>query len=74
MSRKRCYTAGELANIIIEDIPFGNTSDIVILIYPTQKMKTYLLLQTNYKLNRKIKLETYVLLKMRKTYLKTMKI
>ena len=28
MSHKRCYTTEELANIIIEDIPFGKTSDI----------------------------------------------
>ena len=28
MSHKRCYIAEELANVIIEDILFGNTSDI----------------------------------------------
>lgn len=32
----------------------------VILIHSTQKTKTYLLLQTDYKLSRKIKLESYV--------------
>lgn len=72
MSRKRCYTTEDLSNIIIEDIPFGNASDIDTT--ESEDEEDISLLPTYYKQRRNIKLETYMLLKTRKIYLQTMKV
>ena len=67
MSRKRCYTTEDLSNIIIEDIPFGNASDIDTT--ESEDEEDISLLPTYYKQRTNIKLETYMLLKTRKIYL-----
>ena len=72
MSRKRCYTTEDLSNIIIEDIPFSNASDIDTT--ESEDEEDISLLPTYYKQRRNIKLETYMLLKTRKIYLQTMKV